>query len=321
MTKVSVIIPVYNTEKYLRRCLDSVCNQTLSDIEIICINDCSTDNSLEILREYSAKDERVKIIDFKENKGVAVARNIGIDEAQGEYIGFVDSDDFVDLDFYEKLYTKAIETNSDVVKGNIKTYDNDTNISKTEQWLNLNDLIKKHKAYFYFTFTSAIYKTEKIKSNNIKFLEGFVHFEDPYFTISANIFYEKISIINNSCYYYCDNKESSSRKQISEKHVEDQVKGSKLILELLEKHNVEKQHYIIVMGFVIRQLFEWCYRLDVSDSINFIANNGLNYILENCIYREECFKEYFLLLKNEYRKSVALQMREKLLKHQNKLKD
>ena len=105
MAKISVIIPVYNTEKYLRRCLDSVCNQTLSDIEIICINDCSTDNSLEILREYSAKDERVKVIDFKKNKGAAVARNIGIDEAQGECLGFVDSDDFVDLDFSEKLYT------------------------------------------------------------------------------------------------------------------------------------------------------------------------------------------------------------------------
>ena len=96
MPKVSVIIPIYNTEKYLRKCLDSVCNQTLSDIEIICVNDCSTDNSLEILEEYASKDNRIKLIDFKENKGAAVARNAGIDEAKGEYIGFVDSDDFVD---------------------------------------------------------------------------------------------------------------------------------------------------------------------------------------------------------------------------------
>ena len=120
MPKVSVIIPVYNTERYLRRCLDSVCNQTLSDIEIICINDCSTDNSLDILKEYADKDKRIKIINFKENKGAAVARNTGIDIVNGEYIGFIDSDDFVDSDFYEKLYNTASENNSDIAKGEYK---------------------------------------------------------------------------------------------------------------------------------------------------------------------------------------------------------
>ena len=132
MPKVSVIIPVYNTEKYLRRCFDSVVNQTLSDIEIICINDCSTDNSLEILQEYASKDKRIKLIDFKVNKGAAIARNIGIDAATGEYIGFVDSDDFVDLDFYEKLYKKAAETGADAVKGKLFLYDNEkkTDISR-----------------------------------------------------------------------------------------------------------------------------------------------------------------------------------------------
>lgn len=113
MPKVSVIIPVYNTEKYLRKCLDSVCNQTLSDIEIICVNDCSPDNSLEILNEYAQKDNRIKVINFEENKGVSIARNTGIDSATGEFIGFVDADDFVDLDFYEKLYNKATETGAD----------------------------------------------------------------------------------------------------------------------------------------------------------------------------------------------------------------
>lgn len=124
MSKVSVIIPVYNTEKFLRKCLDSVCNQTLQDIEIICINDCSTDGSLEILREYAGKDNRIKLIELFENGGAAKARNIGIDIAHGEYIGFVDSDDFVDLDFYEKLYNKAVETGADAVKGVYKYSEN-----------------------------------------------------------------------------------------------------------------------------------------------------------------------------------------------------
>ena len=115
MPKVSVIIPVFNTEKYLRKCLNSVCNQTLKDIEIICVNDSSTDDSLEILKEYAAKDERIKLINFIENKGAAAARNAGIDIARGEYIGFVDCDDYIDLDFYEKLYSKAIELNFECV--------------------------------------------------------------------------------------------------------------------------------------------------------------------------------------------------------------
>lgn len=123
MPKVSVIIPVYNTEKFLRKCLDSVCNQTLQDIEIICINDCSTDGSLEILREYAGKDNRIKLIELLENCGAAKARNIGIDIAEGEYLGFVDSDDFIDLDFYKKLYGKAKETDADAVKGKLYLYD------------------------------------------------------------------------------------------------------------------------------------------------------------------------------------------------------
>ena len=92
MPKVSVIIPVYNVEKYLKQCLDSVVNQTLKDIEIICVNDGSTDNSLEILEEYAQKDNRIIIIS-QENQGQSVARNIALEKATGEYVGFVDSDD------------------------------------------------------------------------------------------------------------------------------------------------------------------------------------------------------------------------------------
>ena len=112
MPGVSVIIPVYNSEKYLKRCLTSVLNQTLSNIEIICVNDCSTDSSLEILKNYD-----VKIIDLKENKGASFARNLGIKNAQGEFLAFIDSDDYIKEDFLEKLYKQSF--NKDVVKGNI----------------------------------------------------------------------------------------------------------------------------------------------------------------------------------------------------------
>jgi len=118
MPKVSVIIPVYNVEEYLRECLDSVVNQTLQDIEIICVNDGSPDNSLAILEEYAKKDERIRIIN-KENGGVSSARNCAIPLVQGEYIGFVDSDDWIDLDFYEKLYNTAKEYNAEIACANL----------------------------------------------------------------------------------------------------------------------------------------------------------------------------------------------------------
>ena len=118
MELVSIIVPVYNCAQFLNRCMDSLVNQTLKDIEIICINDGSTDNSPEILQEYAAKDSRIKIIN-KENGGLSSARNRGLAAAQGEYLGFVDSDDWVDLDFFEKLYNAAKKYDTDIATGGI----------------------------------------------------------------------------------------------------------------------------------------------------------------------------------------------------------
>lgn len=120
MIKVSIIIPVYNTEKYLRKCLDSAINQTLKEIEIICINDGSTDNSLSILKEYANKDNRVVVLDIP-NSGVASARNFGIKKAHGRYIGFIDSDDWVDAGYFENLYNQS--DGYDLVRG-IRVVDN-----------------------------------------------------------------------------------------------------------------------------------------------------------------------------------------------------
>ena len=119
MIKVSIIIPVYNSANFLKTCLDSVINQTLREIEIICINDGSTDSSLEILKSYAEKDERIKLVD-KANEGQSIARNIGIEMASGEYLGFVDSDDWVDLDYFEKLYEAVKRNNCDMACAGFK---------------------------------------------------------------------------------------------------------------------------------------------------------------------------------------------------------
>lgn len=314
MPKVSVIIPVYNTEKYLRKCLDSVCNQTLSDIEVICINDCSLDNSLGILQEYAQKDKRIKIIDFKENKGAAVARNTGIDEAQGEYIGFVDSDDFVDLDFYEKLYTKAIQENADIVKGKLYLYDLNNNRKYLESWININDAVKKNNANFYFTFTTAIYKLNFVNKYNIRFLEGLIHFEDPYFTIKANLYIDKVEVLDNAIYYYTNNPNSSSRGTISLEHANSMAKGASQVIDMLNSSNVDIAHYKIVFNFVVNQLLCWCNKLNCKNELNIISADGLLCILEKCKYRKECVEFYFI----EKKQFNRLQMVEKL---RSRLKD
>jgi glycosyltransferase involved in cell wall biosynthesis len=119
MVKVSVIVPVYNVEEYLRRCLDSLVRQTLQDIEIIAVDDCSPDHSLEILRQYEVRyPDKVHVIQSDINRRQGGARNLGIRAAQGEYIGFVDSDDWVDETMFERLYEKAVATDSDVVDCN-----------------------------------------------------------------------------------------------------------------------------------------------------------------------------------------------------------
>ena len=119
MPKFSVILPVYNVEKYLRECLESLVNQTLKDIEFICVNDGSTDSSLDILNEYAKKDSRFVIIN-QHNQGQGVARNNALAVAKGEYVAFVDPDDWVETNMFEELYLKFKETNVDVIQFNFK---------------------------------------------------------------------------------------------------------------------------------------------------------------------------------------------------------
>ena len=114
--KVSIIVPIYNVEKYLRQCLDSIVNQTLKDIEIILVDDGSTDSCPSICDEYASKDKRIIVI-HKENAGLGAAYNTGLDIAKGDYIGFVESDDFIELNMYEELYNKAVESGVEVVIG------------------------------------------------------------------------------------------------------------------------------------------------------------------------------------------------------------
>ena len=123
---VSVILPVYNVQLYLRQCLDSIVNQTLENIEIIAVDDCSSDMSREILQEYAKKDIRVKLIVNDKRIGAAESRNIGFEKSTGNYVVFFDSDDYFDLNLLEKVYYKAIENNAELILWNYYTLDDET---------------------------------------------------------------------------------------------------------------------------------------------------------------------------------------------------
>lgn len=249
--KVSVIIPVYNAAQYLERCLDSVINQTLKDIEIICINDCSTDNSLEILEEYASKDNRIKIIDFKENKGVAAARNAGINEAQGEYIGFVDPDDYIDSDFYAQLYKKAYETKADIVKCN------DINVvycDGTKKMLPQNESIKEHKINFWVQFTTAIFKKDFLIKNNIEFPEEMNVCEDIVFVTKSAILTNLIEIVPNANYYYIRRDDSLDSNQYNSQKIDSVINYVRTITNFIKEYDISLNDKQILLGRIVAQL-------------------------------------------------------------------
>ncbi len=309
MIKISVVIPVYNAAKYLPKCLESICNQTLSDLEIICVNDCSTDDSFLILQKYAKSDERIKLIDLKKNKGAAAARNLGVKNACGQYLGFVDADDFIDQNFYEKLYERALEANVDAVKGNITIYCPKTEAVIKDGWIDINHKVKQHKANFCLFFTSAIYKTSFVRKKSIKFLEGLMHFEDPYFTIKAALFYQKLEVIDDVFYYYVNNCNSASRKNFSVNHIESLANGLDQVLDLLDEYCDNKDHYVIVFNFLLGQTLECCNRLNVDDEVNIKAVKALLLLHERCRYKEECMSSYFLQKKQNHKRGVVEQLR------------
>ena len=179
MAKVSIIIPTYNVEDYLRECMESVTRQTLQDIEIICINDGSTDRSLDILNEYADKDSRIVLVD-KKNEGYGVGMNIGLDKATGEYIGIVEPDDFVPLNMYEDLYNIAKENDLDFVKADFYRFTRNSKNGNMELIYNhldstgenynqvINPFEKPYITQFIMNTWSGIYRREYIEKYHIR---------------------------------------------------------------------------------------------------------------------------------------------------------
>lgn len=218
MPKVSVIVPVYNNEKYLETCLNSIVRQKLKDIEIIIIDDGSTDKSAEICDKFALQDRRIKVI-HNENKGLGYSYNLGIGTAEGEYIGFIESDDFTNERMYQDLYNLALEHNPDIVKSAWFDYQTDTNVrEKNSQFTEYNSYEVIRTSNFpnllfgQASVWSAIYKKEFLKNNpECRYLETpGASYQDVSFTFKVLTLAKSIVVTPNA--YVCyrkDNPDSS----------------------------------------------------------------------------------------------------------------
>lgn len=209
MVKVSVVIPVYNVERYLEECLDSVINQTLCDIEIICINDGSTDNSLDILESYAKKDKRIKIIN-NENQGLSTTRNIGLEISIGKYICFLDSDDYLELNTLMEAYNISEQYSLDMCLFKLINFDDITKKQFTEEYFDMtylkelvgNNVFNHHdigETLFRISVTvhSKLFKRDLI--SDLRFPEGLI-FEDNTFFTEAMFKAERVFFLDKYLY-------------------------------------------------------------------------------------------------------------------------
>ena len=219
--KITVIVPVYNVENYLEKCLDSLINQTYKNLEIIVINDGSTDNSGEICQEYAQKDNRIVYIE-KENGGQAEARNMGLDRMTGSYVTFVDSDDWVELDYVETLYKKITEYQADIAVGNYYSFDEaegmyyfyifgDSYYEKVYDNVSIFENLyesQEMKSFALISVGAKLYKADLLK--NLRFDNGKLA-EDAYLNQKIYLLAERIVYLNKGLYAYCQREGSSSR--------------------------------------------------------------------------------------------------------------
>lgn len=244
MAKVSVLLPIYNVEKYLEKCLDSVIGQTLKDIEIICVNDGSTDSSLDILKKYAAKDKRIKIIN-KENGGLPSARNAGLDAATGEFVSFIDSDDYIQPNMMSTLYKNAKKTKAEIVICGANIFPEEPRADgwtysvlspKCKFYEECNDeLLFKNPATRPFIWRTFV-KRDLIERNHLRLNEGIHIGEDNAFQFRIYPLAKGISVIPDKLYNYRWYREDSMMNTVVYKDVNKKTLSHiKMILHIADE--------------------------------------------------------------------------------------
>jgi glycosyltransferase involved in cell wall biosynthesis len=237
--KISIIVPVYNTAEFLPRCIKSLLSQTLKEIEIILINDASTDNSLEIMNQYKTCCQKLHVINSTVNQRQGGARNLGIEAAQGEYIGFVDSDDWIDKEMYEYLYNEIIKTNSDICYCYRRQVSESGNVSRDESpyFLPVGDISEKTRQEmlaYHVTFVQRyIYKRSLFMEYRIRF-PSYLRYEDMLIDPLVLLYVNRISAIQYPMYNYFIRRNSTTTSICDTKY-KDKITICQLIIDEYKK--------------------------------------------------------------------------------------
>ena len=308
--KVSIIIPVYNVEQYLENCLKSIIHQTLQDIEIICVNDGSTDNSLSILNKLSQYDNRIKIINQR-NAGAGAARNKGISVANGEYIGFVDSDDIIAPEMYEFFYNKAIEVNADmVIMGEIETFVGDNirfpliEFEEQSKIMSLDSFIAieypeiLQNVFFFF----LIYSKKFWIDNHFQIPEERKFAEDVLICTQTSVLANRIGYIKGPYYWYRNQREDSLSYRLSKTSQKNDfiraISETKKFLKSTDKYDYFARDFLTfsfhLFALLQRKITEYqSYKQFVSAMYDVLDFNDINIILSTWLKND-----YFKLINN-----------------------
>lgn len=289
--KVSVIVPVYNVEQYIEECLDSLVNQTLDDIEIIIINDGSTDNSQEIINKYSKKYKNIKSF-IQENHGQAVARNVGLTHATGKYISYVDSDDYVEINMFKELYDEIEENNFDIVISNIIKEENGESYVFKNYW-NIKKEANKNFMTSHMGPVARLYSRELLIKNNFKFMEGVIY-EDLGSIPVLGMYTKKIKYINKAYYHYRV-REGSSMKQ---KKYNEKLESIFKVMESLSNNISEEYNEELEYLYIEHLLY--------SASLRFIEFNKKDKLL---IIRKIMKEKYPNYYRNIYYKNKSIKFK------------
>lgn len=303
--KISIIIPVFNTEAYLEKCLDSVVNQTFDNFEVICIDDGSSDTSIDILLRYAETDKRFTVV-AQDNKFAGVARNVGIELSRGEYFLFLDSDDFFSLNLCEILYKNALKNNSDIVVCDAYLYDNKTASAVKPAWSLKSSLLPTSDFFapaaiadYIFNFTNnwpwnKLIKKELVSSHKLHF-QDIRHTNDTYFICMCMALANKISCVNDRLIYYRINVEksltTSHSRNLSKMDIFTCLDG---IFENLKKENIFNNYKKSFFHLCIQQLYWNYYKLTENDAKALFVNEivkrnfyGISVSLDESYFNEK----------------------------------
>lgn len=277
--KVSICIPVYNVENLIGRCLDSVINQSYNNLEIIIVNDCTPDNSMQIVNQYAQKDHRIKIINHDKNHGLMMTRKTGYMAATGDYITFCDSDDYLPKDSIEILYNEAIKTDADVVSGDYMYITvNGCQIINHNKLNYGNDKLSVYKSLLRrelnHTVWGKLYRSSVLKNYKYNTYENFTNGEDGclFYQLVENV--NRVIQINKPVYYYMQNTQSSTQVRLGDKAIKSICIVNKTKVDMISDYPDLKPDLQKCITNVLYSLYSQGYgystRLD-----DYIVENGL----------------------------------------------